>query len=99
MGEQIPFSIIENLLMNLGSSVSREIGLMYGVRSEREKLQDKLSMIEAIHVDDRASSLAQKRVGKPLKLKYHFMLLYETDIRWYHSIPLKKPDVSGQHSL
>ena len=60
MGEQIPFGIIENLLMNLGSSVSREIGLMYGVRSEREKLQDKLSMIEAILVDDRASSLAQK---------------------------------------
>ena len=60
MGEQIPFSIIENHLMNLGSSVSREIGLMYGVQSEREKLQDKLSMIEAVLVDDRALSPTQK---------------------------------------
>ena len=44
MAEQIPFNIVENLLMKLGSYIFREIGLMYGVQSELGKLQDKLSM-------------------------------------------------------
>ncbi|KAL6328510.1 hypothetical protein AAG906_038705 [Vitis piasezkii] len=51
MAEQIPFSIVENLLMKVGSSVSREIGLMYGVQNELGKLQDKLSMIKAVLFD------------------------------------------------
>ncbi|XP_034703028.1 putative disease resistance protein RGA3 isoform X2 [Vitis riparia] len=51
MAEQIPFSLIEKLLMTLGSSIYGEIGLMYGVRNELGKLQDKLSMIKAVLVD------------------------------------------------
>ncbi|KAL6327844.1 hypothetical protein AAG906_026518 [Vitis piasezkii] len=51
MAEQIPFSLIEKLLMKLGSSIYGEIGLMYGVRNELGKLQDKLSMIKAVLVD------------------------------------------------
>ncbi|RVX02977.1 putative disease resistance protein RGA3 [Vitis vinifera] len=51
MAEQIPFSLIEKLLMKLGSSIYGEIGLMYGVRNELGKLQDKLSTIKAVLVD------------------------------------------------
>ncbi|XP_034680210.1 putative disease resistance protein RGA3 [Vitis riparia] len=51
MAEQIPFSLIEKLLMTLGSSIYGEIGLMYGVRNELGKLQEKLSMIKAVLVD------------------------------------------------
>ena len=53
MDEQIRLSIIENHLMKLGSSISREIGLMYGVRSELGKLQEKLSIIKAVLVDNK----------------------------------------------
>ena len=51
MAEQIPYGISENLLTKLTSAVFHEIGLMYGVQSELEKLQNKLSTVRAVLLD------------------------------------------------
>ena len=40
MAEQIPFSIVENVLSSLGSSVAHKLGSMYGIRNELKKLEE-----------------------------------------------------------
>ncbi|KAL6327851.1 hypothetical protein AAG906_026525 [Vitis piasezkii] len=47
MAEQIPFSIAEEILTELGSLVAQEIGLTCGVREELKKLADTLTTIKA----------------------------------------------------
>ena len=58
MAEQIPFSIMENILMKLGSSAGQAIGLAVGVRKELAKLQETLSSIRDVLLD------AEEQQGK-----------------------------------
>ena len=51
MAEQIPFSIVENVLSSLGSSVVQKLGSMYGVRNELEKLEETLGTLNAVLLD------------------------------------------------
>ncbi|KAJ9672971.1 hypothetical protein PVL29_026299 [Vitis rotundifolia] len=51
MAEQIPFSVVENVLSSLGSSVVQKIGSMYGVRSELTKLEGTLGTLKAVLLD------------------------------------------------
>ena len=51
MAEQIPFSIIENALSSLGSSVVKKLGSMYGVGKELKKLEQTLGTLKAILLD------------------------------------------------
>ena len=51
MVEQIPFSIVENVLGSLGSSVVQKLGSMYGVRNELEKMEETLGTLNAVLLD------------------------------------------------
>ena len=51
MAEQIPFSIVENVLSSLGSSVVQKLGTMYGVQNELKKLQETLGTLNAMLLD------------------------------------------------
>ena len=51
MAEQIPFSIVENVLSSLGSSVVKKLGSMYGIRNELEKLEETLGTLNAVLLD------------------------------------------------
>ena len=51
MAVQIPFSIVENVLSSLGSSVVQKLGSMYGVRNELEKLEETLGTLNAVLLD------------------------------------------------
>ncbi|XP_034679347.1 putative disease resistance protein RGA4 isoform X2 [Vitis riparia] len=51
MAEQIPFSVVENVLSSLGSSVVQKIGSMYGVRRELTKLEETLGTLKAVLLD------------------------------------------------
>ena len=51
MAEQIPFSIVENVLSSLGSSVVQKLGSMYGVQKELKKLGETLGTLKAILLD------------------------------------------------
>ena len=58
MAEQIPFSIMENILMKLGSSAGEAIGLAFGLRKEIAKVQETLSTIRDVLLD------AEEQQGK-----------------------------------
>ncbi|KAL6327469.1 hypothetical protein AAG906_020065 [Vitis piasezkii] len=58
MAEQIPFSIMEHILMKLGSSAGQAIGLAFGLRKELAKLQETLSTIRDVLLD------AEEQQGK-----------------------------------
>ena len=51
MAEQIPFSVVENVLSSLGSAVFQKMGSMYGVRNELEKLEETLGTLNAVLLD------------------------------------------------
>ncbi|XP_034679066.1 putative disease resistance protein RGA3 [Vitis riparia] len=51
MAEQIPFSVVENVLSSLGSSVVQKIGSIYGVRRELTKLEETLGTLKAVLLD------------------------------------------------
>ena len=51
MAEQIPFSIVENVLSSLGSSTAQKIRSMYGVRNQLKKLEETLGTLNAILLD------------------------------------------------
>ncbi|KAJ9672965.1 hypothetical protein PVL29_026293 [Vitis rotundifolia] len=51
MAEQIPFSVVENVLSSLGSSVVQKMGSMYGVRRELTKLEGTLGTLKAVLLD------------------------------------------------
>ncbi|KAL6311098.1 hypothetical protein AAG906_029202 [Vitis piasezkii] len=51
MAEQIPFSVVENVLSSLGSSVVQKIGSVYGVRRELTKLEETLGTLKAVLLD------------------------------------------------
>ena len=51
MAEQIPFSVVENVLSSLGSSVVQKMGSMYGVRTELRKLEGTLGTLKAVLLD------------------------------------------------
>ena len=51
MAEQIPFSVVENVLSSLGSAVVQKLGSMYGVRNELEKLEETLGTLNAVLLD------------------------------------------------
>ncbi|KAL6314308.1 hypothetical protein AAG906_019004 [Vitis piasezkii] len=51
MAEQIPFSVVENVLSSLGSSVVQKMGSMYGVRTELRKLETTLGTLKAVLLD------------------------------------------------
>ncbi|KAJ9685656.1 hypothetical protein PVL29_017621 [Vitis rotundifolia] len=58
MAEQIPVSIMENILMELGSSAGQAIGLAFGLRKELAKLQETLPTIRDVLLD------AEEQQGK-----------------------------------
>nr|ADD17346.1 resistance protein XiR1.1 [Vitis arizonica] len=60
MAEQIPFSVVENILTNLGS----EIGSMYGVRKEITRLTAKLGAIKAVLLDAEEKQQQSKHAVK-----------------------------------
>ena len=63
MVEQIPFSIVENVLSSLGSSVVQQFGSMYGVQKDLKKLEETLGTLKAILLD------AEEQLEKSYALK------------------------------
>ncbi|RVW75548.1 hypothetical protein CK203_056458 [Vitis vinifera] len=51
MAEQVPFSIVEHILMKLGSKAFQKILSMYGLPKEPAKLKEKLDTVRAVLLD------------------------------------------------
>ncbi|PRQ38991.1 putative P-loop containing nucleoside triphosphate hydrolase, leucine-rich repeat domain, L [Rosa chinensis] len=51
MVEAVPFGTAADILIKLGSSTFRELGLVYGVNKEMKKLENTLSTIKAVLLD------------------------------------------------
>ncbi|KAI4308307.1 hypothetical protein L6164_031393 [Bauhinia variegata] len=51
MAEQIPYGVAVSLINRLASLAFREIGQIYGVKSELEKLQETLESIKVVLSD------------------------------------------------
>ena len=61
MASQIPFGIVEHVLIKLGSSAFQEIGSMYGVPKEITKLSGKLSTLKAVLLDAEENQQQQQQ--------------------------------------
>ncbi|KAK2354890.1 disease resistance protein RGA2 [Trifolium repens] len=59
MAEQIPYAVAASLINRLGSAALRELGLIYGVMDELEKLKNKVECIRAVLLDAEEKQEAQ----------------------------------------
>ncbi|RVW23477.1 putative disease resistance protein RGA4 [Vitis vinifera] len=62
MAEQVPFSIVEHILMKLGSKAFQKILSMYGLPKEPAKLKEKLDTVRAVLLDAEEKQLKSHAV-------------------------------------
>ncbi|KAL6314290.1 hypothetical protein AAG906_018984 [Vitis piasezkii] len=62
MADQIPFGVVDHILIKLGSLAVREIRSMYGVPKELTKLSGKLGTIKAVLLDAEEKQQQNNRV-------------------------------------
>jgi hypothetical protein len=51
MAEAIPFGLVQKIIERLGSTAFKEIGSIWGVKDELEKLKNTVSTIQAVLQD------------------------------------------------
>ncbi|XP_054781510.1 LOW QUALITY PROTEIN: putative disease resistance protein RGA3 [Prosopis cineraria] len=77
MAEQIPYGVVVSVINRLGSLAFREIAMIYGVKSDIERLKDTAEAIKAVLVD--AEQKQQKDQLIKLWIRRLKQVLFEAD--------------------